>query len=333
MDRRKKMKKWEKRFFGTSLIVFFAFGLLPGLAIGAQDKFPSKPVLIVVSWSAGGGQDLVARALQPQLQEALKQSVVIVNKVGAGGSIGFSSVAIADPDGYTILQASPSVNILKYTLKAGIDYTNYAPIIFGAYTPATILVKVDAPWKDLKEFLAYAKANPGKIRIANSGYGGIWHIAAIAIEKGAGVKFTHVPYKGTAPSVSALLGGHIDAILAGFGDTLHLIKDGKMKPIGVAAPERSKFAPNVQICKELGMDVDMISYYSWVAPKATPKDRIKILHDGFKKALQSKAFEDFADSQGVTIAPKDSDEFAKFLEKEDNKYKELITIAGIKPEG
>jgi tripartite-type tricarboxylate transporter receptor subunit TctC len=327
------MKKWGKVFFGTSLIVYFASSLLSGLAIGADDKFPSKPISIVVSWSAGGGQDLVARALQPQLQEALNQSVVIVNKPGAGGSIGFNSVAIADSDGYTILQASPSVNILKYTLKAGVDYKNYAPIIFGAYTPATILVKVDAPWKDLKEFLAYAKANPGKIRIANSGYGGIWHIAAIAIEKGAGVKFTHVPYKGTAPSVPALLGGHIDAILAGFGDTQHLIKDGKMKPVGVAAPERSKFAPNVQTCKEIGVDADLVSYYSWVAPKGTPKDRIKILYDAFKKALESKAFVDFADSQGVTIAPKDPDEFAKFFEREDKKFEELINIAGIKPAG
>jgi len=327
------MKKWVNVFSVACLISFLALILLSGLAIGADDKFPSKPISIVVSWSAGGGQDLVARALQPQLQEALNQSVVIVNKPGAGGSIGFNSVAIADPDGYTILQASPSVNILKYTLKAGVDYKNYAPIIFGAYTPATVLVKVDAPCKDLKEFLAYAKANPGKIRIANSGYGGIWHIAAIAIEKGAGVKVTHVPYKGTAPSVPALLGGHIDAILAGFGDTQHLIKDGKMKPIGVAAPERSKFAPNVQTCKELGMDLDMISYYSWVAPKGTPKDRIKILYEAFKKALESKAFVDFADKQGVTIAPKGPDEFAKFFEKEDKKFEELINIAGIKPAG
>ena len=327
------MKRWEKKAWEVSLAVMLALILLPECAPGADEKFPSKPVSIVVSWSAGGGQDLNARALQIPLQEALKQSVIIVNKPGAGGSIGFNSVAIADPDGYTLLQASPSINILKYTLKAGVDYKNYAPVIFGAYTPATVLVKVDAPWNNFKEFLAYAKDHPGKIRIANSGYGGIWHISAIAIEKAAGVKFTHVPYKGTAPSVPALLGGHIDAILAGFGDTLHLIKDGKMKPVGVAAPERSKFAPNVQICKELGMDVDMVSYYSWVAPKATPKDRIKILQDGFKKALQSASFEEFANSQGVTIAVKDSDEFAKFLEREDKKYQELITIAGIKPEG
>ena len=327
------MKKWAKVFLGVSLTVFLAAGFLSGLASGADDKFPSKPVSIVVSWTAGGGQDLVARALQPQLQEALKQSVVVVNRPGAGGSIGFNSVAIAAPDGYTILQASPSVNILKYTLKAGVDYKNYAPVVFGAYTPATILVKVDAPWKDLKEFLAHAKANPMKIRIANSGYGGIWHIAAIAIEKGAGVKFTHVPYKGTAPSVPALLGGHIDAILAGFGDTQHLIKDGKMKPIGVAAPERSKFAPDVQTCKEIGVDADLVSYYSWVAPKGTPKDRVQILYQGFKKALESKAFADFADSQGVTVAPKDPDEFAKFFEREDKKFGELINIAGIKPEG
>ncbi|HSR13864.1 MAG TPA: tripartite tricarboxylate transporter substrate binding protein [Thermodesulfobacteriota bacterium] len=326
------MRRGEKKMRSKSLFLVI-LGWLVWTPAWAADDFPSKPITIVVSWSAGGGQDLVARALQPPLQEALKQSVVIVNRPGGGASIGFNSVSASDPDGYTICQASPSMNILKYTLKAGIDYKNFAPIIFGAYTPATILVKVDAPWKDLKEFLAYAKANPGKIRIANSGYGGIFHIAAIAIEKYAQVKLTHVPYKGTAPSVPALLGGHIDAILAGFGDTQHFIKDGKMKAIGVQAPERSKFAPNVQTFKELGMDVDMVSYYSWVAPKNTPRNRINVLFEGFKKALHTKSFEEFADSQGVTIAIKDPDEFGRFFEKEDVKFKELITMAGIKPEG
>jgi tripartite-type tricarboxylate transporter receptor subunit TctC len=299
----------------------------------AEEKFPTQPVTLIISWSPGGGQDLTARALQPLVEKALGESVVVVNKPGGGASIGFNYVADSKPNAYTILQASPSISILKYTMRAGVDYKRYEPIIFGAYTPAAVLVKADAPWNNLKEFLDYAKANPGKLRVGNSGHGAIWHISALAIEHAAGVQITHVPFKGTSPSIPSILGGHIEAILAGFGDTMHLVKGGKLKYLGIAAPERSKFAPELQTCKELGMDVEMISYYSWLAPKGTPTERVKILHDAFRKALESKTFKEYTEKQGITIAIKGSEEFANFLDKEDKKFRELITIAGIKPKG
>ena len=321
-------KMWRVLF----VLVFMMTTTVVGTCF-AQDKFPTKPVTLIISWSPGGGQDLTSRALQPELQKALGQSVVIVNKPGGGGSIGFNYVADAKPDGYTVLQASPSINVLKYTLKAGVNYKRYETVLFGAYTPAAVLVRTDAPWKNLKEFLDYAKANPGKLRVGNSGHGGCWHIASLAIENAAGVKVTHVPYRGTSPSIPAILGGHIDAIVAGFGDTMHLVKGGKLKYLGVAAPEKSKFAPNLQTCKDLGMDVEMISYYSWMVPKGTPADRVKVLSDAFNKAVSSKAYKDYCEKQGVTIDIKDSKEFAAFLDKEDKKFKKLVTIAGIKPKG
>jgi tripartite-type tricarboxylate transporter receptor subunit TctC len=327
------MKNDVKRLIGVSFaVVLLVTTTMIGVAL-AEEKFPAKPVTLIISWSPGGGQDLTSRALQPLVKKALGKSLVIVNKPGGGASIGFNYVADSKPDGYTILQASPSISILKYTMKAGVDYKRYEPIIFGGYTPAAVLVKADAPWNNLKEFLDYAKANPGKLRVGNSGHGAIWHVSALAIEHGAGVDITHVPYKGTSPSIPAILGGHIDAILAGFGDTMHLVKGGKLKYLGVAAPEKSKFAPELQLCKELGMDVEMISYYSWLAPKGTPKGRVKILHDAFNKALKSEAFSEYCQKQGVTISIKGSKEFAEFLDKEDKKFKELITIAGIKPKG
>ena len=327
------MRDDARKILGISFAVVL---LLTTTVIGvsvAKEKFPTQPVTLIISWSPGGGQDLTARALQPLVEKALGKSVVVVNKPGGGASIGFNHVADSKPDGYTILQASPSISILKYTMKAGVDYKRYEPIIFGAYTPAAVLVKADAPWNNLKEFLDYAKANPGKLRVGNSGHGAIWHISALAIEHAAGVQITHVPFKGTSPSIPSILGGHIDAILAGFGDTMHLVKGGKLKYLGVAAPERSKFAPELQTCKELGMDVEMISYYSWLAPKGTPRKRVKILHDAFKKALESKSFKEYTEKQGITIAIKGSKGFAQFLDKEDKKFRELITIAGIKPKG
>ncbi|MBI5968908.1 MAG: tripartite tricarboxylate transporter substrate binding protein, partial [Deltaproteobacteria bacterium] len=231
-------------------VVIFTAVLWLGTTVGgqafAQEKFPIKPITLIISWSAGGGQDLTARALQPHLEKALGQSVIIVNKPGGGASIGFNEIANSAPDGYTIGQASPSLNIIKYTMKADIDYVKFEPIFYGGYSPNCILVRKEAPWNTLKEFLDYAKANPGKVRMGNSGYGAIFHISAIGMEQAAGVKFIHVPYKGTAPSIPAILGGHIDAIVAGITDTFHLIKGGKLKALGVAAPERSKFVPEAQ---------------------------------------------------------------------------------------
>jgi tripartite-type tricarboxylate transporter receptor subunit TctC len=262
----------------------------------------------------------------------LGQPVIIINKPGGGASIGFNEIANSAPDGYTFGQVSPSINILKYTMRAGIDYVKFEPIMFGGYSPSTILVRKEAPWNSLKEFLDYARANPGKVRMGNSGYGAIFHISAIGMEQVAGAKFIHVPYKGTAPSIPALLGGHIEAIVAGITDTFHLIKGGKLKALGVAAPERSKFVPEAQTFKELGMDAEFITFYAWVGPKGIPKERVTILYQAFKKAIERKEFRNYCDSQGVTISTKDPEEFAKYLAQEDKKWNELITIGGIKPE-
>jgi len=321
-----------KKIWRAILLSVLGWVMLVGGSAFAQEKFPTKPITMIISWSAGGGQDLTARALQPHLEKALGQSVIIVNKPGGGASIGFNEVANSPPDGYTIGQASPSLNIIKYTMKAGIDYVKFEPIMFGGYSPCTILVRKDAPWNTLKEFLDYARANPGKVRMGNSGYGAIFHITAIGMEQAAGVKFIHVPYKGTAPSIPAILGGHLDAIVAGITDTFHLIKGGKLKALGVAAPERSKFVPEAQTFKELGMDAEFITFYSWVGPKGIPKERVAILYQAFKKAIDSKEFHDYCDSQGVTISTKGPEELAKFFAQEDKKWRELITIGGIKPE-
>ncbi len=326
------MKNNAKKFWMAILMAALGWGTMVGSLAFAQEKFPTKQLTFIISWSAGGGQDLTARALQPHLEKALGQPVIIINKPGGGASIGFNEIANSAPDGYTFGQVSPSINILKYTMRAGIDYVKFEPIMFGGYSPSTILVRKEAPWNSLKEFLDHARANPGKVRMGNSGYGAIFHISAIGMEQVAGVKFIHVPYKGTAPSIPALLGGHIEAIVAGITDTFHLIKGGKLKALGVAAPERSKFVPEAQTFKELGMDAEFITFYAWVGPKGIPQERVTILYQAFRKAIESKEFRDYCDSQGVTISTKDPEEFAKYLAQEDKKWNELITIGGIKPE-
>ena len=314
-----------------SIVVLGVVTMAGGLAF-AQEKFPAKPITLIVCTTAGGGQDVTARALQPHLEKNFRQPVIVTNKPGAGHAIGLNEAAIAAPDGYTIVMTSPSLNLLKYTMKAGVDYVKFEPIAFVGFSPVGILVRKDAPWNTLQEILDYAKANPEKLRIGNAGYGGLFHISAIGMEMAAGVKFTHIPYKGTSASFPAILGGHIDAIAAAVVDTFPLIKGNKLKVLGIAAAERSKIVPEAPTFNELGMKAEYATTYTFLGPKGIPKERVKILYDGFQKSSNTKEFKDYCSNQGVTMALMGPEEFGKFLEKEDKKWKELVTIGGIKPE-
>ena len=318
---------------GTIRCLVFLCCAFMGVAASAQEKYPSKPIKYVVAFSAGGGQDLMGRALQPHLQRILGQSVVIVNRSGAGGAIGFNEVANATPDGYTIGQISPSLQLLKYTVKdTTTDWHNYDTIMFGGYSPYGILVRRESPWTTWKEFQDYARANPKKVRVGNPGHGGNGHIACIGMELAAKIEFIHVPYKGVAPSFQEVMGGHIDAICGGLSDSLALVKAGRLKFLALAAPERSKVVPDVPTFKELGMVADFSAYYGWVGPKGMPKDRIETFYKALRTSMESKEFRDFADSQGVTISIKDPREFAKSWADDDRKWRELTTIGGVKPQ-
>jgi tripartite-type tricarboxylate transporter receptor subunit TctC len=323
-------KKWEVIIF---LAIISSCDLLFGGAIFAQEKYPTKPITMVVSWAAGGGQDMVARAIEPNFVKAIGQPAVITNKPGGGATIGFSEIMNASPDGYTIGAASPSLMTSQHTIKGvTIDYRNFEPIIYVANAPMIVIASKNAPWNNLKEICDWVKNNPGKLRVGNSGYGGSTHLTAIAMEKAFQSKVIHVPYKGGAPSIPALMGGHLDVIVNSLGDVLHLIKGGELKALGVASEERDKFIPEAQTFRELGMDVLFGAYYTWIGPKGIPKDRIDSLYQAFRKSAESKEFIQFCDQQGISIKIKGPEEFAKFLAEDDTRWKEVIEIGGIKPQ-
>jgi tripartite-type tricarboxylate transporter receptor subunit TctC len=270
--------------------------------------------------------------LQPPLEKILGQPVIVINKPGAGATIGFGEVMTSAPDGYTLGIISPAFFTVKHTIpKAGIDYIKFEPIVYVGDAPNILAVRKEAPWNTLKEFLDYTKANPGKVSVGNGGYGGTTHIFAIAIEHAAGIKFIHVTYKGTAPSFIDLLGGHVHAVAAGLTDTFSLIKGDKIKPLAVT-PDRSKFIPNVQSFKELGMNVDFPAMYAFLGPKGIPKERVNILYNAFKKSTEAKEFMDYFQTNGAAISVKGPEEFAKFLKEKDKSITELIVIGGIKPQ-
>lgn len=298
----------------------------------AQEKFPKDPVTIVVPYAAGGSHDLVARALQPQLEKILSAPVIVENKPGGGSTIACNYVKAAAPNGYTLVTVSPTLSIIKYTLPdSGVTFDQFEPIAYVGYTPQGVFTRVDAPWNNLKELLDYAKANPGKLKCGNAGHGGNFHMGAVGIEQATGVKFTHIPFKGAAPAVPAVMGGHVDIIVSTIADTLHMVKGGSLKVLGLAAPERNKFAPDAQTFKELGYDIEFSTYWSYLGPKGMPKDRVKILFDAFQKSTETKEVKDFFDMQGVTPSLKNPEELADYYKKEDVKWGRLIKEGGLMP--
>ena len=326
------MEKKGKMIWGMIFVSSFLCAIMVGKLALAQDKFPTKPVSIIVPWSAGGAHDLTTRALQPHLEKILGQPVIVINRPGAGATIGFGEVMNSPPDGYTLGIISPAFFNVKHTIpKAGIDYVKFEPIVYVGDGPNIIAVKKDAPWNTLKEFLDYSRKNPQKVSVGNGGYGGTTHIFAIGIEQAAGVKFIHVPYKGTAPSFIDLLGGHVHAIAAGLTDTFSLIKGDKVKALGVT-PDRSKLIPNAQSFKELGLNVDFPAMYAFLGPKGIPKERVNTLYNAFKKSTETKDFLDYFEANGATVSVKGPEDFGRFLKEKDRNVTELIVIGGIKPQ-
>jgi tripartite-type tricarboxylate transporter receptor subunit TctC len=326
------MRKNARGFLTAIFVALCCAMMIGGLAF-AQEKFPSKTITFVVPWAAGGGQDLAARALQPVIEKFTGVSVQVVNRPGAGASLGFGEVMRSAPDGYTLCHISPSINIVKYTIKGtDVDYVKFEPIIFTAYAPETLVVRKESPFKTLKEFLDYAKANPGKLRVGNPGYGAIHHVGGIGMELAAKIKVIHVPYKGTAAGFPDLLGGHIDAYLVSLNDVLHMINGGVLRALGVASPERSKFVPDVPTFVDLGVNHNVLSYHAWLGPKGIPKERVDILYGLFVKAFDTKEIKTHYETHGGQVSLKGPEEFGKFLAEQDKMWKELITVGGIKPE-
>ena len=319
-------KKFNSRI--CLLIIFFIGISVQGWA---QEKFPNQPVKIIVPFEPGGGMDLNTRMLQPHFEKALGQPVVIINKGGAGGSIGFNEGAKAIPDGYTVTLLNTSLMTVPYTVNPEINYRNYEPIILTGSMPGDILVRADAPWKSLKEFLDYAKANPGKIRVAHSGHGGSQHIRTVGIELAAGVKFTQVPYKGAGPARAALLGGHVEATSSSSSESIQLIKGGaKLRMLAITASERMSEIPDVPTFKELGIDFVCTTWFTYGVPKGTPKERIKILHDAFRKAKEAPGFIKYEKDEGITSQYLGAEDVRKFWEKEDRLWSKMVEAAGIK---
>ena len=297
----------------------------------AQEKFPNRPIQFIIPWAPGGGGTLNAQTLQPHFEKAINGSIQIVNKPGGGGTIGWNHLANSPPDGYTVGIVNPSLVVTQYTTRTGVSFKKFDPIITTVTVPAGVAVKADSPWKNFKEYIDYAKANPGKVNMGNSGYAAMYHIGNVGIEMATGVKFTHIPYKGSGPQITALLGGHVDSILAEISTLLPYQEGKKFRILAVSSAERNFAIPNVPTFKEFGFDLDVGTWYGYVVPKGTPKERIKVLFDALKAAMNAKEFKAFYAKKGGVIAYMGPEGLMAYLEAQDKQWKRIIDFGGFKP--
>jgi tripartite-type tricarboxylate transporter receptor subunit TctC len=249
-----------------------ALGLMPAGASRAQDAFPSRAVRIVVPYPAGGGTDILGRFVADQLSRKWGQSVLVENVGGAAGNIGAAAVARAAPDGYTLMVAAPGPIATNHFLYRDVPYdpTKLTPLALLTTGPYVLVVRKDFPASNVKELIAYAKANPGKLAAATPGIGGIAHLAAVQLEMLTGIKTLTVPYRGLAPAVNDLVAGHVDLMFDTPTTSLSLHRDGKVRMIATATPTRERDFPEIPTIAETVPGYRTITWYALVGPPQMP---------------------------------------------------------------
>lgn len=323
------MEKGHSRF-GSLPVLFLSvlMALAPIVAAVAAD-YPNGPVTMVVPFTPGGATDITGRAIAGALEPILKQPIVCDNKAGGGGTVGWMWLSRQKPDGYTIGITTVSILLQQHSGGSGLKISEFEPIAMIAYGDNAIAVPVDSPHKSLNDLVDYARKNPGKIRIANSGTGNIWHICAAALEEKAGVKFSHVPFKGSKDAVTAMLGGHVEATTSTVGEVIEFVKAGKVKILGMPRKDRFALLPDVPTFKELGYDLEMGCLFGLLAPKGTPREVVKALDEATQKAVTSEKYIQIQNDLGNEVRYLNSEEFAKVIKVEDAFYLDIIQKLGL----
>jgi tripartite-type tricarboxylate transporter receptor subunit TctC len=306
-----------------SLLVAALIVLGAAIPAAAAD-FPTREVQIVIPWAAGGATDLVFRALAVSTARHLGKAVVIVNKPGAAGAVGYTEAMQARPDGYTLVTAASPLAIVPHQAATAFTHKSFEPVINVVQDPAMFQVRADAPWKTLADFLDYARKNPGVVTVGNSGAGGGVHLIALAFEKAAGVKLNHIPFAGGGPSITALLGGHVSAVSCSPPEGIAHVRGGKLRILALFSEKRFEAFPDVATVSEQGVDFRMGQWRGLAAPKGTPPDVLQKLHDAFKQGMQDPTFIKNAKDMTVNLAYLGPAEFGKLMAQDHERFGKLV---------
>jgi tripartite-type tricarboxylate transporter receptor subunit TctC len=296
--------------------------------------YPTKPVRLIVGVAPGGANDTVARLLAQTLSERLGQPVVVENRPGAGGNIGLEAVANAPPDGYTLLFAT-SANALAASFydNANVDFArDIAPVTSLVRGPLVMEVNPSFPAKTIAEFIAYAKANPGKINMASAGIGNTTHVAGVLFMMLTGTRFTHVPYRGGAPAVADLMAGQVQLYFDGISGSLGYIRAGKLRALGVTTAQRSDVLPDVPSIAEFVPGYEAGGWYGIGVPKHVPAEIVDRLNRDINASLAEPKLKARLADLGYATMGSSPAEFANMIAQEIDKWAKVIKFAGIKPD-
>ena len=310
-------------------IAFYA--LLWLAVVPAAAQYPDRPVTLLSGYPAGGMVDIVARHLAEGIKGRFPKGVVVLNRSGAGGAVAAAEVAVGKPDGYAIvltplstLVIQPQILDLRYKTP-----DDYEPIINVVSYYPLLVVKPDAPWRDARAFIEAAKRNPGQLRVGSPGEGTSSHLNLEALMHAAGVKLTHIPYRGWGESSPALLGGHIEAVVAQPGEAKPMVEGKKMRALVVFQQSRHPAFPDAPTAKELGWDVANGVWFLLMAPKGTPANVVKYIHDAVKPAIEDPAFAKAMELRGIDVDYRPADKLRADLWREYKLHTEILRRIGM----
>jgi tripartite-type tricarboxylate transporter receptor subunit TctC len=318
------------RLSRRSVIAAAAASAWPGALFAQGAAYPNHAIELIVPAGAGGGTDVLARAFAEASRKHLAQPFTVINRPGASGMIGHGEMINAKPDGYKLAIVFAEIVIVPHLGSSKLSYEDFIPIARLNADPAAITVRADAPWNTIEEFITASRAQPGVLKMGNSGPGSIWHLAHAALEEKVGVSYNAIPFGGAAPAVLALLGGHVDAVAVSPGEVAAHVQSGKLKTLAVMADRRVKGFDNVPTLKERGIDLSIGTWRGLAAPKGTPPEVIAILTEATRKAADEAVLREALDRLSMGYSYADAEAFRANMKRDNEVFKQLVTKLGIK---
>lgn len=308
--------------------------LLSPALVGAA--YPDKPIRLIVAYPPGGGTDIIARLMAPELSKKLGQSITIENRGGASGNIGTEAVVNAPPNGYTLLMGNVAPNAINVSIFKKLPFNpekDLAPISLVAITPNILVTNIELPIRSSADLLALAKASPGKINYPSAGNGSSSHLAGVLFGSMGNVNMTHVPYKGGGLAMNDLLGGQVDIFFATMPAAMPFVKSGKLRALAVTSEKRSLLMPELPTISEAGLSgYSATTWYGLYAPKGTPPEIINQINRATLDVLQNNELRERLTQRGFEPVGNSPKEFALFISSEIAKWAKVVHLAGIEPE-
>ncbi len=315
----------------SAVLTAAAVCALPTAANAQADKYPTRPIRMLVPFAPGGGTDITARLIAQSMAATLGQQVIVDNRAGGGGTIGAETAVRAAPDGYTVIMVSGSygTNAALYKLPYDPVKDIQALVMIGE-SGFVLALHASVPVKTVPELIAYAKANPGKLNYASTGTGGITHLTTELFDLMAGTKMTHIPYKGTGPALSDLLGGQVQVLFGSFPATIPHVKAGKLRGVGVTTAKRAGPLPDVPAIGETVKDFEAVLWYGLWAPKGLPKPIVTRWNQEVARALRTDEMKKRLAADGVEPAGGPPEQFLNAIARDVEKWKKVVKAANIK---